>query len=125
MQLVLTLPFYDGGLRYGLQKERAALERQAELSLEASLRQARADTRSAFEALRRSDLALEAAHEGARLAGESLQLAELAFRTGISTHLELVDAQRRARDADTAAAVAEDNARQARLDLLSASGAFP
>jgi hypothetical protein len=37
----------------------------------------------------------------------------------------LVDAQRRTRDADTAAAQAEDRVRQARLDLLVALGRFP
>jgi hypothetical protein len=37
----------------------------------------------------------------------------------------VVDAQRRARDADTAVALAEDAARQARLDLLLSTGAFP
>jgi outer membrane protein TolC len=125
VQLVLTLPLYDGGLRYGQAKERAALERQAEVGLAGTLRQAKSEVRAAFESLRHADLALAAAQKGAQLAAESLKLAELAYRTGVSTNLELVDAQRRARDADTAAAVAEDNARQARLDLLAASGAFP
>lgn len=36
-----------------------------------------------------------------------------------------LDAERRARDAESAAAVSEDAARQARLDLLLASGRFP
>jgi len=36
-----------------------------------------------------------------------------------------VDAERRSRDAEVAALVAEDGARQARIDLLSASGRFP
>jgi outer membrane protein TolC len=125
VQLVLTLPFYDGGLRYGQQKQRVAEEHEADLVLEATLRQARSETRSAFDTLRHADLAMNAAREGARLANDALKLAELAYHTGVSTNLELVDAQRRARDADTASAVAEDTARQARLDLLAASGAFP
>ena len=40
-------------------------------------------------------------------------------------NLELIDAQRRARDAETLAVIAEDNQRQAAIDLLSASGRFP
>jgi outer membrane protein TolC len=39
--------------------------------------------------------------------------------------LEVIDAERQARDAETLAAVAEDAARQARLDMLAASGRFP
>ena len=42
-----------------------------------------------------------------------------------ATFLEVIDSERAARDAETQAAVAEDAARQARLDLLAASGRFP
>jgi outer membrane protein TolC len=49
----------------------------------------------------------------------------LAYREGATNDLEVVDAERRARDADAAALIAEDTARQARIDLLSASGRFP
>ena len=42
-----------------------------------------------------------------------------------STNLEVIDAERRARDAVVTAALSEDAARQARLDLLAASGSFP
>jgi outer membrane protein TolC len=40
-------------------------------------------------------------------------------------YIEVVDAERRARDADSAAVIAEDAVRQARLDLLVAAGQFP
>jgi outer membrane protein TolC len=49
----------------------------------------------------------------------------LAYREGATNDLEVVDAERRARDADVAALSAEDTARQARIDLLAASGRFP
>jgi outer membrane protein TolC len=124
-QLVLTVPFYDGGLRYGLAKERAALRSEADAGLQATLRQARSDVRTAFEEVRRADAALRAAQEAARLAESGRQLAEIAYRAGASTNIEVIDAERTARDAETAVAVAEDGARQARLDLLAASGRFP
>ena len=54
-----------------------------------------------------------------------MRLADIAYRAGASTNLELIDAQRRARDAETLAVIAEDNQRQAAIDLLSASGRFP
>lgn len=124
-QLILTVPFYDGGLRYGQAEEREALAAEARSSLDAALRQAKADVRAAFESMRRADDSLGSARNAARLAAEALKLANLAYRAGATTNLEVIDAERRARDAETAVAVAEDAARQARLDFLVASGRFP
>lgn len=124
-QLVLTLPLYDGGARYGLQRERSALYEEAKAQLDQALRQARADVRLAFEEVRRADESLGSAREAARLAREALDMTVLAYREGATNDLEVVDAERRARDADTAVLAAEDASRQARIDLLAASGRFP
>jgi len=72
--------------------------------------------RIAFEAVQRADDAL---------AQEALELSQLAYRAGATTNIDVIDAERRALDAETDAAVAEDSSRQARLDLLAASGRFP
>lgn len=124
-QLVLSIPFYDGSLRYGQAHERKALADEATVALEGALRQAQSDVRAAFETLRRADDSLKSAREAARLSEEALELANLAYRAGATTNLEVVDAERRTRDAETAAVIAEDSARQARLDLLAAAGRFP
>jgi outer membrane protein len=124
-QLVLSVPIFDGGFRYGAREERSALAEEARLSLEAALRQARSEVRFAFEEVRRADVAHNAAREAARLSGEALQMTNLAYRAGATNDLEVVDAERRFRDSETAAATAEDNARQARIDLLAAAGRFP
>lgn len=124
-QLVLTLPLYDGGLRYGQAQERDVLALQAQAQLDATLRQARSEVRTAFEVMRKADDALKAARDAAALAKEALALAETAYKAGATTNIEVIDAERRARDAETAAAVAEDSARTARLELLVASGRFP
>ena len=124
-QLVLSVPFYDGGARYGLRKERAALAAEAREQVNGLLRQARADVRIAFEALRRSDEGLGSARQASKLAHDALEMTTLAYREGATNDLEVVDAERRARDADTAALSAEDTSRQARIDLLAASGRFP
>lgn len=124
-QLVLSIPIYDGGYRYGLRRERSALEQRAIAELEATLRQAKSEVRYAFGAVRDADEAMHAAQAAARLALEALKLANTAYREGASTNLELIDAERRARDAALLGALAEDSARQARLDLLVASGRFP
>jgi outer membrane protein TolC len=124
-QLVLTIPIYDGGLRYGQAKEREALRDQAHLQLEATLRQAKSDVRAAFDAMRLADDSLKSARDASQLAGEALKLAELAYTAGATTNIEVIDAERQARDADSQAAIAEDAARQARLELLVAAGRFP
>ena len=59
------------------------------------------------------------------MAKDALDLANLAYSAGATTNLEVIDAERAARDADTAAEVAADNARQARLDMLASVGRFP
>jgi outer membrane protein TolC len=124
-QLLITVPFYDGGLRYGLADERAALSDEARISYEGILRQARSDVRVAFEEVKRAEAALESANSGARLAHDALELANISYRAGATTNIEVIDAERRARDAETQAAQAEDAARQARLDLLVATGRIP
>lgn len=124
-QLLLTIPLFDGGNRYGLKHERDALYEQSKTRLEAALRQARSEVRTAFEALQRADEGLQRAQEAAKLAAEALELTQLAYRAGATTNIEVVDAERAALDAETAAAVAEDASRQARLDLLGAAGRFP
>jgi len=124
-QLVLTLPLYDGGARTGITRERDAVLAEARANFEAGLREAQSEVRANFEAMVRADQALTSAQDAARLARRALELANLAYRAGATTNLEVIDAARSARDADTAAAQAEDLARQARLDLLVASGRFP
>jgi outer membrane protein len=124
-ELVLTIPLYDGGLRYGQAKERAALRDETHVQLDAVLRGARSDVRVAFDELKRADSALAASRRAAQLAHQALDLSQVAYRGGAFTDIEVIDAERTARDADTAVAVAEDGARQARLDLLAATGRFP
>lgn len=124
-QAVLTIPLYDGGLRYGQQKERRAAAKQSEAQLEQSLRVAKSEVRSAFEVVRHADEALKAARDAAKQAREALELSGIAYAAGAVTNLDVTDAERRARDAETQAAVAEDASRQARLDLLAAAGRFP
>lgn len=124
-QLVLSIPLYDGGLRYGQEKERRAIEQQQRAQFELIQRQANADVRAALAQVQQADEALTAAREAAANAKRTLELSQQAMRAGASTNIEVVDAERRSRDADTAVALAEDASRQARLEVLAASGRFP
>ncbi len=124
-ELLLTVPFYEGGLQQGLGRERESLLLEAQSGVQGTERQARSDVRAAFEALGQASASLVQAREAARLANEALRLATLAYTAGATTNLEVIDAERQARDAETQEEVAADNARQAQLDLLAASGRFP
>jgi len=124
-QLLLTITIYDGGIRTGQAKERDAFAGEAHAQLDGLLRQTRSEVRLAYETLQRADVALRESRHAADLASEALQLANRAYQAGATGNLEVIDAERRARDAATAVAIAEDAVRQARLDLLSATGHFP
>ena len=123
--LVLSLPLVEGGLRRGQMRERDALLVEARAQYDGILRQTRSDLRVAVEAARRADEAMHSSSAAAELAHQGLDLANLAYHAGATTNIEVVDAERRARDADSIVVVAEDNVRQARLDLLVAAGQFP
>ena len=125
LELLLTVPLYDGGLRYGQHRERDALLDEAKVAYEAGLRQARSDVRAAFEAIRRADAGLRSSRDAADLARRARDLATLAYRAGAVTNIEVIDAERQARDAATQAEVAADTSRQARLTMLAATGHLP
>jgi outer membrane protein TolC len=124
-QLILTLPFYDGGLREGQGHEKKALADGARLELEGKLRQARSEVRTAYEELQRADAALDQARQSASFASGVLDMATRAYRGGATSNLEVIDAERQERDAQIQVAIAEDAVREARLDLLTASARFP
>jgi outer membrane protein len=123
--LVLSFPLIEGGLRHGQMRERDALLAEARAQYDGLLRQTRSDLRVAVEEVRRADEAMRSASTAAELAHQALDLANLAYHAGATTNIEVIDAERRARDSDSAVVVAEDNVRQARLDLLVAAGQFP
>jgi outer membrane protein TolC len=125
VQAVLSWYLYDGGARYGRTHEREALLEQARINLDQTLRQSNSEVRAAVDNVERTTAAVERQRNSASLAEDAMRLADIAYRAGASTNLELIDAQRRARDAETLANIAEDNQRQAYIDLLSASGRFP
>jgi outer membrane protein len=125
VQVLLTVPFYDAGARSALFEQRRAGLEQDRAQLSASLRQARSEVRVALSSVEQADASLAASQRASELATQALQMANIAYEAGASTNLEVIDAERRARDAATTVVVAEDAARQARLDLLAASGRFP
>ena len=125
VSFVASVPIWEAGERRGRRRERQAaldLVRAERASVE---RQATSEVRTAREAVKSTERALTSARAAAEQATEVLRITDVAFRAGATTNIEVIDAQRRARDAETAAVIAEDAVRRARLELLVATGRFP
>jgi outer membrane protein TolC len=122
---VATVPLFDGGSRTGLMRERAALLDSVRAERAGLERVVSSEVRTAREAVAANERAAERARAAAAQAAEVVRITDIAFREGATTNIEVIDAQRRARDAETAAAIAEDALRRARLELLIATGQFP
>jgi outer membrane protein len=118
-------PVFDAGQRRGVKRFREANFNVARLAVQGLQLQARSEVRLAQETVRSTQRAFEQLQSAAQQAAEVLKITTFAFEAGATTNLEVIDAQRQARDADSAAAVAEDAVRRAQLDLLTALGRFP
>jgi len=123
--IAASFPIYLGGERKANRLLREADLAVAEIDLDQAGIRARSEVRAARAAIDAAERGLASATLAAEHANEVLRITDLAFRAGSTTNIELVDAQRRARDAETAAARAEDILSLARLDLLDALGLFP
>jgi multidrug efflux system outer membrane protein len=122
---VLAVPLYDGGFRDGLRQERDAVVAEANEELLQLDRVATSEVRVDQVAVARARQARDAAHEAAEFTQHALELANIAYSGGTGTGLDVIDAQRSARDAAAQAVIADDDLRQAQFDLLAASGHFP
>ena len=120
-----TQPIFDSGERKGLKRVREANYNVSRLALTGLQIQARSEVRLAQETIFRSERALARLRSAADQANEVLKITTFAFEAGATTNLEVIDAQRQARDADTAAVLAEHVVRRSQLDLLTALGRFP
>jgi outer membrane protein TolC len=123
--LFFDVPIFDGGSRRVVKRQREIAVETARIQLTDVELRARSELRTSQAAVESTERALQHARLAAQQAAEVLTITDVAFRAGATTNIELIDAQRQARDADTAAAQAEDRVRQARLDLLVALGRFP
>jgi len=125
LQFAASMPIFDSGSRRQKRAEREVLLKESQIAFEGLVRQANADERTAENAVARAERAWTAARLAAQQARDVVDIVNVSFKVGASTNIEVIDAQRAALDADTSAAVAEDQLRQARLALLVALGRFP
>ena len=125
LSLSFSQPIFDGGQRRANRALRQVSVDALQLGLTSIQIQARADLRVAQAAVDSAQRSLAAARRAAEQANEVLRITTVVFQVGATTNIEVIDAQRVARDAETIAVQAEDQWRQARLELLVALGRFP
>lgn len=117
ISVILSIPLYDGGVRYGEKRDRVALVEEAkakELQVQVAAMVERAQARRAL------DVALAAqksAKEARDLAAEADRLAQAAYAGGVGTNFDLIDAGRRLREAETQLVLRDLDVAKARLAL--------
>ena len=121
----MSVPLLDGGLRRGQRTERRAALDISQATLMSAMTTATSEVRAGREAVASAERGLASARAGADQARQVVDIVNISFRAGAATNIEVIDAERRARDADTTVAVAEDTLRRGRLELLTALGRFP
>ena len=120
-----NIPVFDSGQRAGVAVQRRADVEQARATLAGATTAASSEVRAARAAVASGERSLASIRAGAEQAQQVLSITNVSFRAGAATNIEVIDAERTARDADMAVAVAEDQLRRARLELLNALGRFP
>jgi len=121
----VSQPIFDFGARRAVRRQREADLQSSMFALERVQIQARSEVRIARAAVEAQERALARAREAAQHANEVLKITIVAFDAGSTTNIEVIDAQRSARDLESIVAQSEDAVRQARLELLVALGRFP
>lgn len=123
--LQMNVPLFDSGRRAADRLARQSTVDVARATLEGASTAAASEVRTAREAVASAERELVSVRAAADQAQQVVDIVNISFRAGAGTNIEVIDAERRARDADTNVAIAEDSLRRARFDLLNATGRFP
>ncbi len=115
---VLTVPFYDGGLRYGAIRENHALADESDQRLEATRRTGSVQVAQARRAVVVAEQNRSVAERARDLARETERLARIAFQAGTGTSLDLIESGRRLREAEIQLALQEFGLVRARIAAL-------
>ena len=120
--LVLEFPIFDGMARSGrIQQAEAALERER-FRLQRSLMSVRLGVQQALQALRAAREQVDASQGTVRRAEEALRIAQVRFANGLSTQVEVNDAELAVTEARTNQASARYAYSVARAQLQAAMG---
>jgi outer membrane protein TolC len=115
---VLTVPFFEGGARYGALRDTRAQADESMQRLEAARRAATVQIRQAQRSVEVADDSRKVAEQSRDLARETERLSRVAFQAGTGTSLDLIESGRRLREAESQLALQEFGLVQARLAAL-------
>lgn len=118
----LSIPFYDGGARYGALRDAQLQVQQADERVEALRRRVRIEVRDAQRRIATAERALDIAARQEEIAERAAAAAEEGFAAGAITGLELDAARRDAEQAELRRVLAELELANASVDLLTATG---
>jgi outer membrane protein TolC len=88
----VSLPLYDGGLRYAYINEANSKIRDANIQIEDKTRSIKSEIRQLWLKMEMASANLEKARRSSALAKEQVQLAKSSFEAGAVTNLEVLDA---------------------------------
>ncbi len=116
---VLTIPLYDGGVRYGERRDRVALVDEARANVIKTQVGVEIETAQARRAIGVAEDAMVSAREARDLAREYDRLARIAYANGAAgtTNFDLIDAGRQLRAAEETLVVRELDIAKARVSL--------
>lgn len=91
--VALTFPIFDGGLTEAETDLARSRQRQAEIQQQDTMRQIEKEVRDAFDLMQSARERLQATREARELARKELLMTEHRFEAGITTNLEVIQAQ--------------------------------
>ena len=122
VQVLLTIPLFDGGQRAGRISEQRSLVRLEALRTRDVAKQVALEVRDALLTLESTQQQVAVAKDGLRLAFRELLLARQRFAVGVATNIEVTDAQTRVAQARDNLIEALFNFNASRVDLARAQG---
>lgn len=125
IQAVLSVPFWDGGVRYSQIRSANALSAEAELQLESLRRTAIVQITQARRGVDVAEASRKIAADARALAAETDRLTQISYREGAGTSLELVVAAAALRQADITLALREFDLVKARVLAVLALATCP
>jgi outer membrane protein TolC len=122
---VLTVPLWDGGVRYGSLRQTRALEDEARQTLESTRRQAIIQVEQARRSVTVAEASEMVAKNARALAAENDRLTRTGYIEGQGTSLELVTAAAALREADITLALRQFDLVKARVTAILALANCP
>lgn len=122
VQVLLSVPLFDGGQREGRISEQRSLVRLEALRTNDVEKQIGLEVRDAMLTLKSTQQQVAVAREGLRLSFQELYLARQRFSVGLATNIEVTDAQTRVAQARDNLIGALFNFNASRVDLARAQG---